>query len=499
MNTPFVHKFRTEDSGCIYDVNSNTVAKVTQVVYDVVDYYGHPIQDIIDRFAGVHTAAEIKAACETISIAREREGLFLSTRPSRTRFAVDDEALEARLDTHLSYMILEVTQQCNLRCRYCTYSQDRGTRPHSSVHMSFEVAQKAIDYFLLHSSVLTDDRTPVVGFYGGEPLLNRSLIARCVRYIDAILGRTEVGYYITTNGTLLDEEAIALFLKYNFQVTISLDGPQTVHDRYRVFPDGRGSYERIVSNLKRLSDASPRFYESNVSFNMCIPAPYHYLAHQEFVCNRRDIIQDNHYLNPIIPSIERNTYFRNFPREALDPHNAEYEAFWNTYRHGAEDGILNMEDVPRYLKFPSAYFTPDLLHIGKLAPAVTLAETAYAKVCKPGVTRIFVSANGLLFPCERCNHAAGTLCMGSVNEGIRYGRVRGFISKYFELGQEDCCTCWALRHCSLCFASIEESTGFSIDRKRRLCRGVRKGLHDDLVRVYSILEVNPKAFDFMNS
>jgi uncharacterized protein len=55
-----------------------------------------------------------------------------------------------------------------------------------------------------------------------------------------------VSYSIQTNGTLLDDEWCAFFKEHNFLVGLSMDGPQALHDAYRVDKGGRGSFERVV-------------------------------------------------------------------------------------------------------------------------------------------------------------------------------------------------------------------------------------------------------------
>lgn len=99
----------------------------------------------------------------------------------------------------LSSMILQVTQQCNLRCKYCAYSGAYYNRTHNSARMSFETAKQAIDFLLARSH---ESDHVHVGFYGGEPLLEFDLIKRCVDYIKkSVEGRT-VTFGITTNATL---------------------------------------------------------------------------------------------------------------------------------------------------------------------------------------------------------------------------------------------------------------------------------------------------------
>lgn len=83
---------------------------------------------------------------------------------------------------------------------------------------------------------LADRRAPVtIGFLGGEPFLNRSLIRRVVEYSAAGGAQRgfDVRFAVTTNGTLLTDEDCALLRAYRFGVTVSVDGGQALHDAQR--------------------------------------------------------------------------------------------------------------------------------------------------------------------------------------------------------------------------------------------------------------------------
>jgi uncharacterized protein len=93
-----------------------------------------------------------------------------------------------------------------------------------------------------------------LAFLGGEPLVNRSLIRRATELAAGIAGerKTPIGFSITTNGTLLTPEDGDFFERYGFAVTVSLDGVGAVHDRLRPAKGGRGSYDRVIANVRPL-------------------------------------------------------------------------------------------------------------------------------------------------------------------------------------------------------------------------------------------------------
>lgn len=137
----------------------------------------------------------------------------------------------------------QVTSGCNLRCSYC-YEH------HKSVErMSIETGRKVVDYILdlyeKNESDFVNQNTQavVLDFIGGEPLLEAELIehicdywfAECYRREIPLAPFTRISF--ATNGKLwFSPEAQHLFDKYHemMSVTVSIDGVQELHDKYRV-------------------------------------------------------------------------------------------------------------------------------------------------------------------------------------------------------------------------------------------------------------------------
>jgi uncharacterized protein len=141
-------------------------------------------------------------------------------------------------------IILSLTHRCNLGCHYCYAGRsDRRT-------MSLATARKAIDFGFQRAGA--DERVEI-SFFGGEPLLCRELIRTIVAYI-----RTQQTIYpqpvrlsLTTNGTVFDDEIIDLLQREGIELCISLDGPPAIHDRHRIFRNGRGSFATVAATLQR--------------------------------------------------------------------------------------------------------------------------------------------------------------------------------------------------------------------------------------------------------
>jgi len=138
-------------------------------------------------------------------------------------------------------LTLSLNHNCNLVCSYC-YGGKKSNRP-----MSFETAQKALDIGFAYPSAGLR-----LHFFGGEPLLEFDLMKRIVA--EAERGSWErnkpLRMGLTTNGTILSDEAIEFFKEKKFNLTISIDGVERAHNRHRRFADGTGSYEVVKKRLE---------------------------------------------------------------------------------------------------------------------------------------------------------------------------------------------------------------------------------------------------------
>ena len=184
------------------------------------------------------------------------------------------DTLEFQANYMCQHLMLQVTQQCNLRCEYCAYSGMYDNRVHSNKRMTFALAKRSIDFFIDHSR---ESKRVTFGFYGGEPLLEFSLIKQCIEYIENQMEGKEIHYAITTNGTLLNDEIGEYFAKHNISLAISLDGSKKEHDLHRKFRNGKGSFDVIMNNIKRIKERYPE-YGKNIVF-VPVVTPNASLAH----------------------------------------------------------------------------------------------------------------------------------------------------------------------------------------------------------------------------
>ena len=100
---------------------------------------------------------------------------------------VSDKEIDTFL-VNLKQVLFEVTDSCNLKCKYCVYGDFyTGYEGGTSRMMSFHNAKAVIDFLInIWNTGVPQAEKPFVGFgfYGGEPLLNFKLIKQIIEYVE---------------------------------------------------------------------------------------------------------------------------------------------------------------------------------------------------------------------------------------------------------------------------------------------------------------------------
>lgn len=151
---------------------------------------------------------------------------------------------------HPPLVVIQPTSFCNLDCTYC-YVEGREDITRMSATTVRRIAAHALAYF---------DEADVV-FHAGEPLTAglewfEMAVDAFEREADRRGASIRLG--VQTNGVLVDDKWIKLFLKHDFMVGVSLDGPAWIHDAVRPGKGGRGSHARSERGYLRLQEAGLR-------------------------------------------------------------------------------------------------------------------------------------------------------------------------------------------------------------------------------------------------
>lgn len=477
---PFVHRFQTERGKYVYDVNSNRVFRVSDLAYDIVEDCAEDGWDrLVDKYPQ-YSARQLRRCFREMAAARKREGILRCDRPRRMAFGgtLDPHVL---LATHgHEQLILNITERCNLRCRYCTYSGLYAHhRRHGTKDMPPEVAHKAIDHFLANLG-----EEPCLSFYGGEPLLRLDLIQDLVAYAEARTPRP-LSYAITTNGILLDEPARAYLRAKGFGVLVSLDGPPEIHDRYRVDGGGRGSFARVVANLEPFRAADEQYYRQHVGFSVVSAPPYHVGAVDDFFqthpvtrdCRVAFSFMAPGYAGSFEPPSDPAPQEVSPQREEDD---LQRQFFHQVQAHTRVGGLKQAMFERDFVRFFHRPKTP----LGE--------ELPLNGCCVPGARRLFVTVEGMLFACERVDQRYP---LGTVDTWVAPLLLQRLLYDYVIAGQ-DCFQCWACRLCTECFST--RRIGAAPDAERLAdCRQTRDRLHRLLVDYYRVFEEQEDAWEYL--
>jgi uncharacterized protein len=161
----------------------------------------------------------------------------------------------------LDTVLLKVASRCNLDCGYCyVYNMGDDAWRFQPKRMDAKTAQIIADQ--LGEVYLAQGQPLSVVLHGGEPLLLGH--ARMAQILAALREKLPhpCGIHVQTNGVLLSDAFIDLFVAFDVGISISIDGPAHIHDRFRTDHRGKGSHARVMAGIERLQareDARPLF------------------------------------------------------------------------------------------------------------------------------------------------------------------------------------------------------------------------------------------------
>lgn len=146
---------------------------------------------------------------------------------------------------------------CNLDCSYCYFLEKEALYPDSNFRMSEEILAIYIKQLL--ESQESPECTLV--WQGGEPTLMGLEFFKKIMDLVSKYRPTgmQVFHSIQTNGVLLDEEWCKFFRENGFLVGISIDGPDWMHDQYRVNKAGKATHAQVVKALELLKSHQVEF------------------------------------------------------------------------------------------------------------------------------------------------------------------------------------------------------------------------------------------------
>ncbi len=483
---PLIKKLATKDTQYIYDVGTNQFVRVDHIVNDIIDdIYILRDKEIIDKWESSYDANNLSKALEKIRSSMMHYRLFSNLGPREFRPTFSREEILDALNHAIMNLCFEVTQDCNMRCKYCTYSGSfYYQRRHKQISMSFDMARRIIDYYMRHSN---KSLNRFISFFGGEPLLSIELIRQCVGYISKIYDVKNIHFGITTNGLLLNREIIEYLCSQRFNITLSLDGPADLHDKYRTKINGKGSYDQVIGNLHLLMEAVEYGRIDHFLINVCI-APEH------------DVERQMEYFDNIAKhkGVFLNVFFAETNESSLLKGTEDKKAIMNQGLRNVRKIYQNQlcGDDSKPSPFLNALFGRSFSIIHRRKKCLGFDDSIHPNgMCIPGWEKMFVDPYGEIRYCEKM---AEMPPIGDIKNGIDIDKVFMLINDYVEICNTDCRGCWALRFCRACFFNMRRERKICREEKREQCAVYKEALQKDLIFYLETRKIKENAFSYID-
>ncbi len=411
-----VHPFEFNGEYLVLDVNTGSLMEVDEPVFSF-------IKEIIQLGSFERAKSNIKAKLsnwdEIVSEVKILidQGLLFSSPPNY---------FESELI--LKSMCLNVAHACNFACKYCFAKQ--GNYGEKSGLMSFEVAKRAIDFLYENSK---GRKHLEVDFFGGEPLLDFDVVKKTIYYARKQYADKEWRFTLTTNGSLLTEEMEKFFYENDVSLVLSLDGDKKINDMFRVFPDGKGTFDYILPKIKMVADhrkESGGYYVRGTYTKKTIHISKTVMDLHSFGFKYIS-------LEPVVTTDKEI----NISEEDLPLLKREYEKLAKEYVESQKQGEWHF-----------FHFNVDL----EAGPCIQKRIHG----CGAGVEYLAVSPSGEIYPCHQFD-GIKEMKLGDIWNGITNKQLtEQFRKANFLFNKKECADCWARFYCSGgCLANNYNMTG----------------------------------------
>ncbi len=409
MGNKMIHKFSFDDLNIAIDVGSGSLHVIDNLAWEAISLKetGLSLPEIEDKLKFKWPKKDVQ------SFIREFTGLI----NNGLLFSKEKENVDTTNEAPVvKALCLHAAHACNLSCRYCFAGQGKFSGDASL--LTKEVGFKAIDFLLDQAG---ERKHVEVDFFGGEPLLNFSVVKEVTEYGEkrAQEKGKNIKFTLTTNGILLKGEIADYFQEKKFSVVLSLDGRKEINDKMRPFNEGRGSFDKVFPNiLSFVEERDHREYFVRGTFtreNLDFSKDVEYLAELGF---------KHISLEPVVCDKSESYALR---KEDLPQLLEEYEKLTRLYLKKEEEGN----------PFTFFHFNIDLAGGPCLSKRI--------KGCGAGTEYLAVTPEGDLYPCHQFV-GKDNFKLGRLGENIDFSIAESFAQANVYT-KEHCKSCWAKYYC----------------------------------------------------
>lgn len=356
---------------------------------------------------------------------------------------------------HLPQLVFEVTDACNLRCKYCAYAGlYAGYDKREDLNFPIHRAKLLIDY--LYDTYWKNNEEdefvePIsIGFYGGEPLLNVPFIQAIMEYIERLHLKSKMIFYaMTTNAMLLDKYMDFLAEK-EVRLLISLDGDREGQG-YRVDAAGQNSFDRVFKNINLLRDKHPRYFDKFVQFNAVLHSKN---SVERIFTFFQDIFNKDPYISPLNRSGIRSDKIEEFNRTYQNYTESLSQA--NNCETLKEELFIKNPDTSLLMDYLYYYSGNVFFNYNHLFVMNDKTPHFQTGTCIPFSKKMFVTVKGRILQCERINHefALGQVTDNGVELDLEQAarQYNSYVQKY----TRQCRHCGNRSACMQCVYQIDD-------------------------------------------
>ena len=355
---------------------------------------------------------------------------------------------------NLKQLVFEVTDACNLRCKYCAYADlYEGYDQRENLKLPFQKAKLIIDYLYEYweKRYCIEVNDPItIGFYGGEPLLNVPFIQQVINYIESLnpIGK-KFHYNMTTNAILLDRY-MDFLAENEFRLLISLDGDEK-GESYRVDTKGKNSFDKVLANIQLLRSKYPSYFEHYVMFNSV-------LHNRNEVESTYRFIKDKFGKEPMISPLNNSGVRKDKLQEF-------YQAYQNVATSIQKANNCEALKNELFIKSPETGALVNYIyhHTGNvfndyndLLLGREGSSFPPSGTCIPFSKKMFITVKGRILQCEKIDHefALGQITNKKVELNLEQAARQH--NKYTFRYMNQCKTCAAKQLCTQCVYQIDD-------------------------------------------
>jgi uncharacterized protein len=369
----------------------------------------------------------------------EENGFFRNDSEERQLHGMITPGLIASTLASVNQVTFEVTDRCQLNCRYCGYGAFYYDYDHrEGKNLNSDSAKTLLRFFGKYWKDLRRSgrkKRIDIGFYGGEPLLNASFIAEIIDFVkQSDYPVVDFTFSMTTNGLLL-EKYMDFIVENDFGLLISLDGNRA-NNEYRVLKNGEPAFDTILKNISALRQMYPDYFERRVNFNAV-------LHDKNSISDIYHYFKKNFNKTPSVAELNTSGIRSSMLEEFRQSFNSINKSLYQSehFSRIEDEMFVNLPHLKQMGIFLRQYSGFRFKDYNRVLFSGENPGTIPTGTCLPFSKKVFLTVNDKILPCERIGHQFALGNIEKENVKLDLSRIADMYNSYFEKIKKLCYTC----------------------------------------------------------